>query len=509
MTTTPPWADLGTTVAPSPTSEMTSPMASVAGRQFDVAVVGAGVTGLTTALLLARAGCSVVVLEARHVGAGTTGRSTAKVSVLQGTHLSRVARRHPAGVVRDYVTANLEGQAWLARFCEDHEVPFQRRAAYTFATSEHGERAARRELEVALAAGLPATWVDEPPLPFATRGAVHLADQLQLDPTELLSALAAEAVRHGAEIVAGARVQRVTDRDPVRVVTPVGDLSAGRVVVATNLPVLDRGGFFARARSHRSYGLAYRTPGPTVAGMFLSADQPTRSLRDAPTEGGALLLVGGHGHRTGASGSEAERLDALRDWTLEHFPDAEETHAWSAQDYVTHHGLPFVGPVLPGQESVLVAGGYSKWGLTNGPAAALALTGRMLGGHMEWAKPLEPWRWHEATGLLDSVRNNTEVGLELAQGWLRPLLRPGRGGGEGAEIEEGTGVVRQDRFGPATATCRVGGVESRVSAVCPHLGGVVRWNDVERSWDCPLHGSRFAPDGEVLEGPATRSLAPR
>jgi glycine/D-amino acid oxidase-like deaminating enzyme len=473
--------------------------------EYDVVVVGAGITGLTTALLLARAGRSVAVIEARHVGAGTTGGSTAKISLLQGTQLSRISRRHPDAVVRDYVSANAEGQAWLARFCADHGVETQSRPAYTFATTGHGRRAARGECDAARKAGLPVTWLDEVDLPFDTTGAARLDDQLQVDPMELLEVLAREATAHGATIVEGVRVRRVNGHDPVRVITDVGAVSAGTVVVATNMPILDRGAFFARAKPARSYGLAYRTSERAVDGMYLSADSPARSLRDAPDPTGNLLLVGGNGHKPGAAVSERKKLDELRRWTADHFPGAEETHAWSAQDYVPHHALPFVGPVLPGRESVMVAGGYAKWGMTNGVAASVALAGRILGGQHEWAAILEPWRSHELRGLVDSARVNGEVGLEMTWGWLRPVVRPGAG----APAGEGEGEVRLDRLGTPTASARVDGVESRVSAVCSHLGGVVRWNDAERSWDCPLHGSRFGPDGEVLEGPATCGLSRR
>jgi nitrite reductase/ring-hydroxylating ferredoxin subunit len=305
--------------------------------------------------------------------------------------------------------------------------------------------------------------------------------------------------------VEGVRVRRVVGKDPVRVVTDVGAARADTVVIATNMPILDRGAFFARAKPARSYGLAFRTAEQAVDGMYLSADTPSRSLRDAPDPSGSLLLVGGNGHKPGAPVSEQQKIDELRQWTAAHFPGAEETHAWSAQDYVPHHGLPFVGPVLPGREEVLVAGGYAKWGMTNGTAAALALSGRILGGHQDWAAILEPWHSHELRGLLDSVRLNGEVGVEMTWGWLRPALHPGAG----APTAEGEGVVRLDRVGKPTATSRVDGEERRVAGVCTHLGGVVRWNDAERSWDCPLHGSRFQTDGEVLEGPATCGLARR
>ena len=468
----------------------------------EVVVVGAGITGLTTALLLARAGRSVTILEAEYVGHGTTGRSTAKVSLLQGTQLSQVAKRHSAGVVGDYVEANAEGQAWIARFCADHGVAVQHRPAYTYAHSERGRRAVRRELTVARRAGLDVTWLDELDLPYPTAGGARLDDQLQLDPVELLDALAQQARAHGATVVEGARVLKVRSGDRVTVETEAGTITADRLVVATNMPILDRGAFFAKAHPARSYGMAFRTSTPAVDGMYLSADAPSRSLRDTPSDDGHLLLVGGAGHTTGRGAPESTRLDELRQWTREHFPGATETHAWSAQDYVPIHALPYAGPLVPGHDEILMAGGYSKWGMTNGVAAALALSGQLLGGHQEWAGVLRTWSTHELRGVVDGLRINGEVGFELGRGWLRPLRPVG-------PPEEGEGRVCFDHVGAPTAEATVEGRTTRVSAVCTHLGGVVRFNDAEHSWDCPLHGSRFDADGEVLEGPAVCGLRKR
>ncbi|MFC4785266.1 FAD-dependent oxidoreductase [Nocardioides sp. MAHUQ-72] len=479
----------------------TTPAAIELDGHWDALVVGAGITGLTTALLLARAGCSVAVVEAREVGAGTTGGSTAKVSVLQGTQLSRLARRQSDAAVEQYVAANTEASAWVDRYCAEHGVALQKRPAYTYATTARGEQAARAELAVAQRAGLPVAWTETPELPFATRGAVRLPDQVQLDPMELLLALAADLEAHGGTLVEGARVRRVTGRHPVTVTSDRGSATADSVVVATNMPVLDRGGFFARASAQRSYCLAFSGARPTVQGMYLSADSPTRSLRDAPGPDGPLLLVGGNGHGTGRSASPQAKVDDLLAWTHEHFPGVELTHTWSAQDYVTSHALPFVGPLVPGRDDLLVAGGYAKWGMTNGVAAALALSSRLLGGHTEWAAVLDSWSPAWLRGAPQAALLNGEVGWEMARGWLAPLTHRG-----GRAPEEGRGEVRVDHLGPPTAVSTVDGVVRRVSAVCPHLGGVLRWNDAEHSWDCPLHGSRFDKDGELLEGPATCGL---
>ena len=447
----------------------------ISGR-YDVAVIGAGLTGLTTALLMGRAGRSVVVLEAGRVGAGTTGRTTAKVSLLQGTQLSTIRSRHAQSVVDAYVEAQREGAAWVRRFCEDHGVAVEDRDAVTFARSADGESSIRSELETAAKAGLPVEWVDELSLPFSVRGAVRLSGQFQLDPLELLGAMRREGARHGVRLVEGARVTQVRGSDPIRVTTQAGAVEADRVVVATNMPVLDRGGFFARMKPARSYIVAFRTQAPAVDAMYLSADDPSRSLRDAPSADGHLLLVGGNGHTTGRAGSTTERLQGLRDWTHDYWPDAVETHAWSAQDYVPHHALPFAGPILPGNEEILIAGGYSKWGMTNAPGAALALAATLLGGDPpSWVDALRTYSPTELRGLPTAARDNAEVGIEMTRGWVGALAR---------------------------RSLRQGGL----TRVCTHLGGVVRWNDAERSWDCPLHGSRFDDSGAVLEGPAVRPL---
>jgi glycine/D-amino acid oxidase-like deaminating enzyme/nitrite reductase/ring-hydroxylating ferredoxin subunit len=481
--------------------EQVLPTAEAIVGHWDVVVVGAGITGLTTALLLARAGKSVLVVEAREIGAGTTGGSTAKVSVLQGTQLSRLRRLQSDRAAQQYVDANLEALGWIDRYCDHHEVALQKRAAYTFAVTERGEAAARAELAAAQEAGLPVAWTATPELPFETRGAVRLEDQSQIDPMELLAAMAADFRSHGGTLVEGTRVRRVTGHAPASVQTASGAATADTVVVATNMPILDRGGFFARATAQRSYALAFANAEPVISGMYLSAESPGRSLRETPGPDGSLLLVGGNGHGTGRDSSPQARVDDLVDWTRRNFPGAELTHSWSAQDYVTSHGLPYVGALVPGRDDLLVAGGYAKWGMTNGVAAALALSSRLLGGNAEWAKVLDSWSAAWLRGVPGMAKLNAEVGWELTRGWLRPLTHPGSGA-----PEEGRGEVRLDHLGLPTAVSTVGGTVRRLSAVCPHLGGILRWNDAEHSWDCPLHGSRFDFEGAVLEGPATCGL---
>ncbi|WP_408899467.1 FAD-dependent oxidoreductase [Nocardioides sp. R1-1] len=451
------------------------PFPPLTGRvSYDVAVVGGGVGGLLCALLLARGGRSVVVLEARRIGDGTTGHTTGKVSLLQGTKLSRVMRTNPPSTARRYVEAGREGQAWLRRFCDEHGVTTETRHATTYATTKLGLVRAESELAAARTAGLDVEWTEETELPYPVLGAVRLEDQFQVDAMDLLRALAREVTSEVGTIHESTRVVSI-DRsdDRVTLATDGGaEVRAGAVVVATNQPTLLRGGFFARLQPQRSYAATLAAADWAPAGMHLSSDREVRSLRSVrSSDGEPLVMVGGSGHVTGR-GSAADRLDRLLSWARETFPGSELRHVWSAQDQSPADGLPYVGPAVPGDHRIQVVTGLDKWGLSTAPAAALLIAADLLGGHPPaWGRALRAWTPREALAAGRTALFNAEVGWQMACGHAARLLP-----GENAPL-------------------------------CTHLGGVLRWNDAEASWDCPLHGSRFAPDGSVLEGPATKPFA--
>jgi glycine/D-amino acid oxidase-like deaminating enzyme/nitrite reductase/ring-hydroxylating ferredoxin subunit len=470
--------------------------------EADDLVVGAGLTGLTTAMLLARAGRRVAVLEGRYVGAVTTGRTTAKVSVLQATKLSQVRGMHGDGVGRAYVEAQQEGLAWLLRFCADHGVDVQRRDAVTFAADASEVSTVRQELEAARALGLDVEWRSELDVPWPTAGGVALAGQAQLDPVELLQALVEQVRAHGGTVHEGQHVRRVgRGRRPSVTLDSGRTLRAEHVVLATGIPIADRGLVFAQVEPKRSYLLAYE--GREVPeGMYISAGSSSRSVRDVPGGDVPRFLVGGSGHTVGRTRSEREHLDELRTWASAHLPGAVETHAWSAQDYSSFTGLPLVGS-LPLGNRVLTATGYDKWGMTNGIAASLDLAAQVLRrDRPAWARALHGNRARpRALAHLSSL--NAKVGVAATAQVLRAESRR-----VPDQAPEGTGVVGRDK-GIPTATSTIDGQECRLVGICTHVGGTVRWNDAEKTWDCPLHGSRFAPDGTVLEGPATRPLVRR
>jgi glycine/D-amino acid oxidase-like deaminating enzyme len=468
------------------------------GAHYDQIIVGAGITGLVAALLFARAGRHVLVLEAREIGAVATGNTTAKVSQLQGTQLSRIKRYNYQAIVRAYADGQREAFDWLIDYTTDHGVNVERKDAYTYAATAEGSRAVDAEYRIARSVGLPVQRVVDAGLPFPTFTAVRLPDQAQLDPMDLLASLAADIRVLGGRITTGVRVLGVHSNAITRVATTAGEVTAGHVILATGTPVLARGLYFAKVAAQRSYAQSFEVPRANLPdGMFINVESPTRSIRTWRGQ----LITGGNGHRVGREASPKSRADDLTRWTEKFWPGAVRTHAWSAQDYSPMHHVPFVGWMPRGGGSIYLATGYDKWGMTGGVAAALTLVADILGTNTEWQRTLHR-RVTLAPVIARGIGENAAVGWWYAKGWLGALSHrlPD------VAPAEGRGAVGRVGIRP-TAVSTVDGVTCELFAMCTHLGAVVTWNDAEHSWDCPAHGSRFAADGTLLEGPATRNLA--
>ena len=485
---------------------------------YDVVVVGAGLTGLVTGLLLARAGKHVAIVESLRVGGLTTGNTTAKLSLLQGAKYSEMLKHTAAKNARAYVDSNREGFEWLIRYLDDHDVAYQRRAAYSYAGTPEGAATVDEEVLAASRLGLPVQKVRDLDVPFPTYGAVRLDDQAQFDPLDVLEAMAADFRARGGTIVEGVRVTGVRALStgpgkPAIVATTAGNVRAEKVVLATGIPILDRGLYFSKVIPSRSYALSFRIPETAVPedfGMFITVDAPTRTLRTIPGHpadahpDGRFLLVGGNDHVVGQHPHPKDLVTDLVTWTHSYYPEAELTHTWAAQDYKSDNLIPFVGWLPRGGGKVYVATGFDKWGMTNGVAAGIRLSATILGGHLPWAETMGH-RMTRPRSLLLGAAAGADVGKQATTGWVGGLTAPSA---ESAPPPaEGQGEIRRAGVRPV-GVCTVAGVTSTVSAVCPHLGGIVNWNDQELSWDCPLHGSRFRADGTRIEGPTTSDLKP-
>jgi len=477
--------------------------------EADVAVVGAGITGLGTAHLLKEAGLRVVLLESSVVAAGATGYTTAKLTVGHSLIYRDLIDAHGVEAARLYARSNQEAIEQVAALVEAHAIDcdFERAGNYVYAESRDHVQEIEREVEAARAAGVAAEATTETDLPYPVAAAIRVDGQAQFHPWKYAAALARLVDGDGSRVAEGTRALHVRSGDTCVVETDRGVVRARHVVVATQLPFLDRGLFFAKAHPTKSYALAAEVDaGHAPLGMYISVDAPTRSVRSAPgADGRRILIVGGEGHKPGTDPRTEERYRKLEAFLHERWGDHEVRWRWSTHDYTPVDKLPYIGPLRRGDDRVLVATGYAKWGMTKGTLAARIIADRILGRENPYAALYDANRLNARQSAARFAKENAQVGGYFFRDRVR--RRPGREAVDALAPGEGT-VVRDGTRQYAVARGEDGELHV-LSARCTHLGCIVGWNPADRAWECPCHGSRFAADGTLVQGPATADLPRR
>jgi glycine/D-amino acid oxidase-like deaminating enzyme/nitrite reductase/ring-hydroxylating ferredoxin subunit len=483
--------------------------------QTDVVIVGAGIAGLTTAYLLTKEGKRVVVLDDGPIAGGETCRTTAhlvnaldeRYYELERLHGERGARlaaaSHTAAVDRIEIIVNEE----------KIDCDFTRLDGYLFVPPGDDPAQLGDELRAAHRAGL--TEVEHveraPVASFDTGAALRFPRQAQFHILKYLRGLA-EAVRAGGgEIYTRTHATKIVGGDEARVETAGGaTVRAGAVVVATNSPVNDLVAIHTKQAPYRTFVVGGRVARGSVPQILLwdTAD-PYHYVRTQRVEGEGgedggydVLIVGGEDHKTGQADDAEERFRCLEEWTRERFPQVESFEfRWSGQVMEPVDGLAFIGRNPLDSDNVYIATGDSGNGMTHGTIAGMLLTDLIAGRENAWAELYDPSR-----KTLSAIRDFAEENLNVAAQYT-DLVTPGEVS-DVSEIKAGDGaIIRRGLTKVACHRDESGALHER-SAICAHLGCVVRWNSTEKSWDCPCHGSRYHPaDGHVVNGPAINGLA--
>lgn len=407
----------------------------------DVLVIGGGMAGLLCAHFLRQAGVDSLLVEAETICSGVTRNTTAKITAQHGLLYDQLLKGAGLEKARMYLEANQRALAQYKTLCGNISCGFAEKDAYVYSLND--ARKIDLELEALHKLGFKANFASRLPLPLEVAGAVRFPNQAQFDPLRFAAGLA-----RGLRIYEHTRVIELGDHVAV---TPGGTITAGKIIVATHFPFLNKhGGYFMKLYQHRSYVIALEG-GPDVKGMYVDEAQNGLSFRNHA----GFLLLGGGDHRTGKTGGNWAEL---RDFAKLHYPDAPESCHWATQDCMSLDGVPYIGAYSKSTPDLLVATGFNKWGMTSSMVAAMLLSDLVRGVGNPFAAVFDPSR---------SV-------------WKPQLV--------------------------------LNGVESVVNLLtptkprCPHLGCALKWNEVERSWDCPCHGSRFGEGGELLDNPANGNL---
>lgn len=474
----------------------------------DVAIVGGGITGILLAYLLNKHGVSVALLEAERIAADVTGHTTAKISYAHGPIYQSLLDTFGYKVAKKYADANRTALELLAEIIEEKSIPcdFKRMPAYLYATDAAGRETLQKEIASLKNFGLQATYTQETPAPFPVTAAIRYDHQAIFHPRKFLLALSNELRAGGGMIFEKTRATGVTEKDNDCIVkTEHGTVRAKRVVIATNYPFLNRGWFFARLESYRSYVLGVRLDGEVPQGLFYNVSEPFRSFRPHPTPFGDLLLINGEDHKTGEKHDTIECYERLEAFARENFPVRTIEYRWSTQDSYSPDGAPYIGRITSRARRVFVATGYNGWGMTTSMAAALLLADLVRGRRNTWAAVFDPGRFKKP---VRSIRTLIKENFDNAKHFIGDRLEDTEKLLDSDTLLRETGKIVEIRGKKMAAYKDEAGSIHLRSAACTHMGCIVKWNASEKSWDCPCHGSRFDRSGQVIHGPALSPLAP-
>ena len=479
----------------------------------DVCVVGGGIAGLSTAYFLAREGQRVAVLDDGAIATGQTERTTAHLSNAIDDRIYEIERLFGEAGARLAVESHGAAIDRIEQIVREEAIAcdFARLDGYLFTPPGQSDDVLHRELDAAHRAGLgEVELVDRAPLvSYPTGAALLFPRQGQFHALKYCAGLAAAIVRHGGRIFGHTRAGRLQGGRQAFVETTHGwRITCRAIVIATNSPINDRVALHTRQRPYRTYAIGVTVPMGTVPQvLYWDTEDPYHYVRLQPADAQPgrpsrdLLIVGGEDHETGQADASEERFARLEAWTRERFPMAGEVrYQWSGQVLETIDGLAHIGRNPMDADNVFVATGDSGQGMTHGTIAGMLLTDLILGRPNRWAQLYNPERV-----VPQAAREFVSDNVQIAQEYLK-WLKPGDVEGVNA-ISRGCGAVLRRGLEKVAIYRDDDGQLHECSAVCPHLGGIVTWNDVEKTWDCPVHGSRFDRLGHVVNGPANQDLA--
>ncbi len=407
----------------------------------DVLIIGGGLAGLLTAYMLTQKGVDCVLLEAGQIAGGVTKNTTAKITFQHGLIYQKLLKTHGKAAAALYLDANKKALDKYQSLSYKIDCDFETKDAFVYTLDN--TKPLENELNALKEIGYSAYYQKELPLPFKTAGAVKFKGQAQFNPLKFISGIV-----ENLNIYQNSRVVELVKN---KAKTDTGSVTANKIIVCTHFPFINKHGlYFLKMYQHRSYVIALEN-GPDIGGMYVDDALKGMSFRNYKN----YLLIGGGDHRTGKKGGG---YNELKSFAKAHYPDLKIKYSWATQDCMTLDGLPYIGNYSKMTDSLYVATGFNKWGMTTSMVAAELLCDMVTGKTNPLSKLLSPSR-----------------------NMLKPQLAV-----NGVEAVLNLATFSKKR--------------------CPHLGCALKWNAYEHSWDCPCHGSRFTEDGRVINGPANGDL---
>lgn len=474
-----------------------------AATTYDAFIVGGGITGITTALLLQKVGMKCMVAEAKNLCFGTTGGTTAHLNTVMDTTYDMVESKF--GTEGAQLLAEVTHKAldlYKAHVAEYNiDCGYEEKDGYIYAQEEDQLKMLDDIYESSLKSGVAVERVDHNGVAVPFIKAIAFKHQAQIHPTRYVHALAQAFEKLGGVIAINCRVTDVKEADIHTIETDKGTFKARRLIYATHIPPGVNILHF-RCAPYRSYAMAFTiTEGLPPVGLSYDMYDPYHYHRSQTVDGKQYIIVGGEDHKTAHIKNTEECFRHLEAYIRKYYTIDEIAYKWSSQYFEPADGLAYIGHLPGNKENVYVATGFGGNGMTYSHIAAITLTELLTTGTTRYEKIFAPGRVKPVAGFTNFVKEQADVVKEFVAGWV------------GSEKIEGLAELAPDEAkvvkyeGKKLAIYKdETGKPHAISPVCPHAKCIVEWNNAEKSWDCPCHGSRFNCDGELLTGPARSNL---
>jgi glycine/D-amino acid oxidase-like deaminating enzyme/nitrite reductase/ring-hydroxylating ferredoxin subunit len=471
---------------------------------YDVIIIGGGITGLTTAVLLQASGKKCLLIEAHTIGFGTTGGTTAHLNTFFDTPYNKVIKNFGANNAKLLAQGAKSAISLIKKNISDYNIDcdFTELDGYLFSINEAQDRELIEITDACKELGVAAAFTNESPFPIPYLKMTVFKNQAQFNPIKYIFSLAKKYESLGGKIVEHNRVLDVdAEGDEVAVKTEKGVIKGYKAVYATHIPP-GVNLLHLRCAPYRSYAIAVKLKSEKYpAALGYDMNDPYHYYRTQNVEGQNYLIVGGEDHKTGHETNTDACFRRLESHVKSYFDVKEVAFKWSSQFYEPVDGLPYIGK-LPGTEkNIYVATGYGGNGMIYGTLAAITLSNLFINGKSVYADLFDPGRSKPVAGFSNFVKENADVVKHLiADKFAADKIK------ELTEIAPGEGrIIKHDGHVLALYKDNLHEVHL-LNPVCTHLKCNVAWNSSEKSWDCPCHGARYSIEGDVLTGPARHNL---
>lgn len=470
---------------------------------YDVVVAGAGITGITTALIFQKAGKKVLIAEASNIGFGTTGGTTAHLNNFFDSSYDEVIKNFGLDNAKLFAEAGKEGMQFIKSQVHNYHIDcdYEAKTGFLFAVDDKQVDILDKLVEGTNAVGVPIHYVTDSPFPVPYLKLASILNQAQFNPAKYLTGLAHAFVNAGGTLMENCRVESVEEDDVHTIRTSQGFIKANYLVYATHIPPGVNILHFRNA-PYRSYAMAVKLKGdvyPQALGYDLS--DPYHYYRSQKINNEEFLIAGGEDHKTGHEENTDQCFRALESYLRKYFDIENIAYKWSSQYFVPTDGLPYIGHLPGNKHNVYTATGFNGNGMTLGTISGKIISDLILTGESKYKELFKPSRVKPVAGFTDFVKEAADVvarfiGDKINISKIKELAELAPGEARVVKYEGSTIALYKDESSHLHA----------VNSLCTHINCTVGWNSTEKTWDCPCHGSRFSMDGVMLNAPARKDL---